>query len=277
MIELTFSDSTAGTLKTAKQLMASDPTEYSPLLDGSPEDVLPLTLDLDIGDLCYIENGMSGRQNIYDRLFAHFPGVAGEIMKINRRALDRLSDAKKTTELVRIWVSALDPSELCGLYYVCHLFADAPTSLSMVRIPNEIKKERKLVIYHSTGEVALEDFETAIEYEEPISDLQREFYAGLWRELAAENAPLRAMLNGRVVGVPEDFYDFALRAEIPEGEFRVAQLLGNVLNKLPGVSDSWLYMRLSAIVASGTLVEVSPPDEEYPYSGILKRGGEHAF
>lgn len=272
MIELTFSDSTAGTLKLAKQLIQDKQGSVSPLAEGSPEDVLPMALDLDLGDVSEIDNSMDVRKRMYDSLFADLPGVSEEIMKINQRAFARLREAAKKSESVRMWVCASDPSELCGLYFVCHLFSDSPASLSVVRVPGEFVRHPKLIFYRSTGEIALKDFETLSEYDEPLGTQQREFYAQFWRELAAENAPLRAVLNGRVLGVPEDFYDFALRDSFPDGEFRTAQLLGNALNKLPGVGDSWLYQRVKHMLASGELVEVSPPTADYPYSGMLKRG-----
>ena len=35
-------------------------------------------------------------------------------------------------------------------------------------------------------------------------------YAMLWGILAEENSPLRAVVNNRVLSVPEDFYDFLI-------------------------------------------------------------------
>lgn len=272
MIDLTFSDSTAASLKTAKAVLRQSwPYIMNPLLEGSPEDVLSFPMDLDIGDLSDIDAGMNGRQALYDELFNHFPGVAAEIMKINRRAIARLKEALPTPAHIRIWTGASDPSELCGLYYICHLFADSPADLSVVRIPAEFEKPPKIVLYRSTGEVAVDDFEVLATYNTPLSPLQRDLYAQLWRELAVENAPLRAVVNGRVVGVPEDFYDFALRSCLPEGEFRVATLLGNALSRIPGVGDSWLYSRLKLMIDAGELTEVAPPGGDYPYSGILRK------
>jgi hypothetical protein len=272
MIDLTFSDSTAASLKTAKAVLRqSRPYGISPLLEGSPEDVLSFPMDLDIGDLSDIDAGMDSRQALYERLFSHFPGVAAEIMKINRRALARLKEALPTPVRIRIWAGASDPSELCGLYYICHLFADSPADLSVVRVPAEFEKPPRIILYRSTGEIAVDDFEALASYDTPISPQQRELYAQLWRELKAENAPLRAVVNGRVIGVPEDFYDFALRACLPEGEFRAATLLGNALSRIPGVGDSWLYSRLRLMIDAGELTEAAPPDGDYPYSGILRK------
>lgn len=37
-----------------------------------------------------------------------------------------------------------------------------------------------------------------------------------WMELTEDNSPLRAVVNGELVGVPEDFYDFLILREITE-------------------------------------------------------------
>ncbi len=47
-----------------------------------------------------------------------------------------------------------------------------------------------------------------------------------------ENASLRAVINGSLIGVPNDFYDFALRSNIPDGEFKVAQLIGKTMSQI---------------------------------------------
>ena len=52
-----------------------------------------------------------------------------------------------------------------------------------------------------------------------------------WLPLREENAPLRAVINGQLHRVGEDFYDPFIRARIPDGAFQVAQLIGEVLGR----------------------------------------------
>lgn len=62
-----------------------------------------------------------------------------------------------------------------------------------------------------------------------------------WQELQAENAPLRAMLNGQLVSTSEKLYDeFILREIESEGEeFQEAKIVGRVLAKYQlGIGDS---------------------------------------
>lgn len=138
----------------------------------------------------------------------------------------------------------------------------------------QIEKDNSITRYHSTREVPAEDFGAFTEYEESISDLQRRVYANNWGYLTHENAPLRTIINGRVISVPVDFYDFALRSNIPEGEFRVAQLIGRTLNQIPGVIDSWLFLRVQAMIQSGELIKISVVSDDHPYSGVVKRSCE---
>jgi len=105
-----------------------------------------------------------------------------------------------------------------------------------------------------------------------LSAPRREAYAALWSELAAESAPLRAVVNGRLVGVPEDFYDFALRANIPDGEFPSALLIGKALSFVNGVGHRWLHLRIRHMIGAGELIEVRPANGDHPYSNVLKRG-----
>lgn len=53
-------------------------------------------------------------------------------------------------------------------------------------------------------------------------------YAYSWQTLQRENAPLRAVLNGQLVSVPETLYDDFILREIAaeQDEFREANVIG---------------------------------------------------
>ena len=57
--------------------------------------------------------------------------------------------------------------------------------------------------------------------------------AGAWQDLQKENAPLRAVVNGRLVSLPEDGYDPFLRRVIAAqpAEFSAAQAAGRLESK----------------------------------------------
>jgi hypothetical protein len=291
MIELAFVDSAAGGLKMAKSITygqrvsgavgviggtkkelrkAKKPRNWTGvIMAGGPQDVEALTLALDIGD---ISTGMDARRKVLDDLFGDFPGVPDAIWKTNQHALARIEETRESREHIRIWISESNPAELCGLYFICHILADAQTPLSAVYIPSRVERDSSMIWYRNTGEIPAEEFGAFAEYESPISGLQRGAYAAIWGDLARENAPLRAIVNGRITGVPDYFYDFALRANMPEGECRVAQLIGKTLNQIPGVGDRWLFLRIQKMIRSGELAEVSAATDDHPYSAVLRRG-----
>ena len=296
MIELAFGESPAGALKIAKSMKLGEhlsgavavfggnknekrdekkPRIWSGMtMEGSSKDVEALTLALDIGDISDMDTGMNARKKLLNDLFADFPGVSDEIWKTNQHALNRIQEARSTLEPIRMWISPSDPVEMCGLYFICHLMLESQTPFSVVRVPIQMEKDNSLIFYRSTGEIPAEEFGAFIKYEEPISQWQRSAYANIWSDLLRDNAPLRAIINGNVIGVPIDFYDFALRANMPDGEFRVAQLIGKSLNQIAGVGDRWLFLRIQAMIQSGELIEVSAATDDHPYLGVIIRNSK---
>ena len=80
--------------------------------------------------------------------------------------------------------------------------------------------------------------------------------AEYWRQLCRENMPLRAVVNGRLVSVPETFYDtFILREIASRGqEFSEAEAIVDILVKYRlGIGDSWIALRIEEFIGRGML------------------------
>ena len=103
-------------------------------------------------------------------------------------------------------------------------------------------------------------------------------WADLWENLRQENAPLRALVNGRMVSVPEDFYDPYLLKEIDnlsakKGEFTVGMAVGQTLGHCQfGVWDSWYALRITRFLEQGMLEVVREPEDGRVYSRMLTKG-----
>ena len=287
MIELIFRDSSAGCLSYAKSMKHGQeikdtsmlrrsgytiPTHWPGLsMDGSPEDVAPLWLSLDIGVLDNAETREGTRLSVLKTLYGDSPGVAEEIAGMNCKTLGRLEKARKTLEPIRVWLSENDPAEVCGLLFICHLFRKSSVPLSAVFVSRQTVFDGKARQYLSTGNIFPEDFGSLAQLEEPLVPVQVKACAALWEQLVKENAPLRAVVNGRVMSVREDFYDAVLRSNIPDGDFMAAVAIGGTMIRVPGVSAQWLLMRLQAMADAGALVEVTPPKGENPYGVVMRR------
>lgn len=260
MLDLTFSDSAAGSLYMMRNRLSTD---------GSPAEVLPLWMALDTGDL----SGPEARRAVYQDLYGYIAEVPEEMERMNRTALARLDRAEAADEPVRLWLCPGDPAEMCNLLFLCDRYADAAPKLSVVRIPDRVVDEQAgtVTTYRSTGEIPPEALISMVRYEQPLGDAERRAYTLEWRKLVQENAPLRVIVNGRLMSVPEDFYDHALRANLPGGTFTAAWPIGRTLSQMSGVGDRWLYVRLMAMVRAGELIEVAGPTDDYPYSGTFRK------
>jgi len=299
MIELTFGEGPAGALKVAKsmkrqgraasaigiigatrrearKLIGSARREARrlaaaayPALEGGADDVESLELALDIGDIAGLDGDLDARRKVLESLYGDFPGVPDALLRASLRALARIRGA--THEKIRLWVCMCDPAELCGLYFVCRLLPESSAPLYVVRVPHQLEAGQSMISHRSTGEIPPEGFASLALREEEISPLLRKHWASLWDGLARENAPLRAAVNGAVMGVPENFYDFALRANLPQDEESVARIIGKTLLALPGVGDRWLFARIQSMLRAGELIQVRPPSGDHPYSGTVRR------
>ena len=265
MLDIAFSESTAGTLKYARTMnIGSDSDILS-------DDILSLSFALDIGDISNLNNSLKSRRQVIKFLYGQYKDVHEEMWASSLENFRKLTDAISSNEPIRMWFIENSPSELCGMYYICSL-TGSHSQISAVKIPPIVENVNEITWYHSSAEVAAEKFHEFAKNESVISSAQCSFCAGQWKELENENAPLRAIINRKLMGVPEYFYDFALRANIPDGEFECARLLGKALIMVPGVSDRWLYKRIEKMIDDGELVEISPTPDDHPYMAVLKRG-----
>ena len=96
-----------------------------------------------------------------------------------------------------------------------------------------------------------------------------------WSQLQNENAPLRAMLNGKLQSVSEDIYDSFIFREIAEQpeQFKMALVIGNVLGKYQlGISDVWISSRIDKMIENGILdIIKDAPKGDGNYCRILRK------
>ena len=107
--------------------------------------------------------------------------------------------------------------------------------------------------------------------EEPLPPVMLGAMAHRWEVLRQENAPLRAVVNGRVRSVGEDFYDEMIRRHLPEGQTKIANIIGEVLGReKPGIGDVWLAERIRQMLSTGEL-RMLQEDRERFYRSVVER------
>lgn len=315
MIEIVFSDSACGSLKMAQhhgegkytggcvgvilsKKDGSEPTaeEYEAAqkevearcrveweegkpMGGDPRDVFGFSLGLSIGDISN-QDFATNRQKTFNRLWSIYPDDPSDDLKLVDqlpKTLDTVLARAANGEALRIWYSDT-PDDLCGLYWLMTELEELKKPLGtvyVVKLPEYEYLDNTVVSHRGWGEVSPGDWHRYTALAQPTTPIFRRQCAMRWRMLQKENAPLRAVISGRLHGVPETFYDHFIRREIDfqPFEFMEAEVVGRVLGVYElGIGDAWIALRIEKIMEEGTLVVVSDVPKDRPiYHRMLQK------
>lgn len=288
MIEILFGDSEAGSMKVAKSSNTTiiggmnGPTSYignPPQLDGkkiewitgNSDEVICLAFMLDIGDIkesidsqyrqdlilsMYTQSGWDNSLEVLKEL-----SMAGKIY-INES--NRLVGFLKKGEPIRIWYSN-SPYSLCGLYYLCNILRNYSNDIFVVKLPVYVQTAKSTITrYCNWGEVSAEEFSQFLVYEEKMTMSKMRMFSNQWAELVEDNSPLRTVINGNLIGVPEDFYDFLIRKRLSFNPVKEARVIGDILGHYPlGIGDWWYASRIELMIKAGSIRVVEDSERKY--------------
>ena len=265
MIEIMFGESEAGSMKMAKRCE-----------DKNDEEVICLGFLLDIGDIREPVDSIYRKELIYSMYAQEQWGRDEEMDRELRetgntycREMERLLAYLQDGKPVRIWYSDA-PYSACGFYHICNELQKYENDVFAVKLPDYIEKEDYTVIYSNWGEVPVEELMGFTSEERTLKKRDLLYYASLWQELWEDNSPLRAVVNGRLTGVPEDFYDFLIKKEITDQPQKEAVVIGNILGNHPGgVRDWWYAKRIDVMIEHG-YIKVDE-ESENKYARLISR------
>ncbi len=145
---------------------------------------------------------------------------------------------------------------------------DGPTSVWTVgkkKLPEyKLRSDNSMISYSNWGEVAAEEFAGFLTCEKKLSMEEIQMYAMLWNNLQEDNSPLRAVVNGKLIGVPEDFYDFLIWKRITRKPIKEARLIGDILGYHQlGVGDWWYAKRIDYFIQTGKIKIVEDSENKY--------------
>lgn len=292
MLEVVFSDSEKGSMKAAKNYDAKTmlggaigyfgkkPTkselekQFEGQAVGGFQDVVNIGFSLDIGDISGEIDG-NERQNVFRKLWGRFDFDNKEqeqFFQNQRKDMEKLLSAAKDGMPIRIWKSNV-PYSTCGFHYVCHLLRNIDCNISVVSLPeyNPIS-ENEIEEYSHWGEVEASKFYQLLYLEKQLTKIEKRIISGHWQGLMEENAPLRAILNGKITSVPENFYDFIIMKNLPDSDFFMARFIGKLLGEYRlGISDSWYALRIDKMIEEKKLIVVENKNPSHPYGKVLRK------
>jgi hypothetical protein len=295
MLEVVFSDSVKGDMKVAKNYNKKNmlcgaigyigkgkkpskkelEKQYEgKALGGNSKDVACIGFNLDIGD---IAGGIDSeaRKNVFIKVFGSVTFEDNEIERYfnsQREDFEKLLIAARNGEPIRVWKSNT-PFSACAFAFLCDALRNIECKISTISLP-EYWETSDNTIQSCTDwtEITPGQFYRFLPLEREITDNEKRMQSSLWNDLRDENAPLRALVNGRLISVPEDFYDHIIIKNIPDQEFVMAKLIGTILGKYPlGVGDGWYALRIKKMIADGKLEVVGDKDASHPYGKILRK------
>lgn len=276
MIEVVFNDSEKATLNIDRKFNIENGINYGEnnIDEIKDSNIVNIGFALDIGDISGEVDG-SERREVFSKLWGRFcftDEERDEFFLNQSKDMNRLIESAKSGIPIRIWKSK-SPYSMCGYYYVCHLLRDIDCSISIISLPDyEEKFNNKLVEYSGWGEIEPENIHKYLHLEKTLSYIKKIYNSRSWEELIKENATLRASVNGRLLSVEEDFYDFIIERNIPDDDFSMGRLIGKILGECNlGISDSWCALRIDKMIEDKRLILVEDLDRSHPYGKILRR------
>ena len=152
--------------------------------------------------------------------------------------------------------------------------------ISIVKLPTLKTNEGRLFNQkNSWGDLAPEEWQRYYELQRLAFPEFIQSCASHWRALQKENSPLRTVLNGQLISVPENFYDNFIFHEITAESdiYHEAEAIGHVLGKRPGIGYFWTAFRIDEMIHTGALEIVSEAAEDMPRIHRMLKKREHKY
>ena len=267
----------AQAMREAQRRLREEWESFVPM-GGNAHDIFGFSLMLSVGDISEAGIG-DARESVLREQYSVFPDggsdAARELFLSARRSLETVRARAADGEPLRIWYSDT-PDELCGLYWLMEQLSDIALrdgQVSLVHQPSwELVAhadggEHEIRRHIGWGETAPGEWMGYLSAEHTVSAAFCRGCALLWRELRRSSDPLRAVVSGHLIGVSEDFYDWAIMRELQntDGIFIEAAVIGQVLGKYPfGITDCFIAHRIEHMLGAGLLEEMTPAGAGVP-------------
>ncbi len=166
-----------------------------------------------------------------------------DILRKQKDDMDILLKTIRTGGEIRIWRSS-EPHNICAFLFLCDIICDYNINAYCVDLPSNYSswaflQGRMYSCMQSNSYLLPHDEITA--------------YRNRWKTLQKENAPLRAIVDGEVTSVSEEFYDDIIKQNIT-CECSIGQVLRNITrSNNSSASYGWLALRIKTMIDAGKI------------------------
>lgn len=220
-------------------------------------DVYGLQLGLSVGNIsgCIMNNRQYELSFMFEE--ANDSPRLKKIMADMNADLTSIHQRLNEGEAICIWYSDV-PDELCGFYWFMNQLAQwgiSNVQVMGVKLPEWIEYDQRVLMNDTWGEIAPKQWTHYIHLKKRIPEEVIKKSAAYWQRLQKENAPLRAVVNGKLASVSESFYDSFIEQVIlsMDKEFNENQLLSKILNQHLRIGVSFIRSRINAMIQLGKL------------------------
>lgn len=223
-------------------------------ISGEFSDVFGLQLGLSVGDISDRTENQHGLAFLYEEVD---DSKRKKMMADMKADLERIHQRLISGEAIRIWYSDV-PDDLCGLYWFMYQLKQwelMNVQVMTIRLPEWIMNDQTVLRKYTWGEVLPNQWHRYMQLQKAMPKEVIKSYAAYWQKLQKENAPLRAVLNGKLVSVNEAFYDPFIEQCIMSmnNEFTEAQCISKIINEHLAISLSLIQSRIETMIQEGKL------------------------
>ena len=251
MLDICFNDSTGGNL-IAIEYELDNPIKT----DG----VLPLDLQFNYGvlsgDIYETQANFEARlqksffNNISERKLNSW---CNQKLKSIRSALSKLDKRLKKSEDIRLWLdnSAVDR---CGLCWFCDYVKSYDSKISVVMCPGIESLASQNKITENTKWAAFTNISYMATFAETAKELSKEeinLYSETWQKLVKENAPLRVLIDNKIISTNEDFFDKPILSYISDEPKPQITIIGDFLADWYCADYSFVSERIEYLLEQG--------------------------
>ncbi|MDD6526616.1 MAG: DUF3658 domain-containing protein [Oscillospiraceae bacterium] len=249
MIDVCFSDSTAGILKWCKKEI------------GSTE-ILGILLNLDHGYLS--DDIIVCQERIHaDNLRLFFAEISDDVieeayhegLKDIHSKLMILEKHLKNGESIRLWISN-NANDRCCLYWFCDYISKFLNDVFVVLCPGFEPDENGSHFHELRSWASCDCPGLLCEFSSKarlVCPKERQLYSDLWKRIVQENMPLRVLINNKIVSTTEDFFDKAILSFIDGTPKTQSEITGEVLGKWNILNVNFIAERIDSFIHEGTV------------------------